>query len=67
MEKTIRYRVNRSVTSTGKPSYDSTVEITCCDLIVLVDSEYKEYDIEAEILERSDKLMEALKSRYKGE
>ena len=50
MEKSLRYRVNISQTSTGKKSWDCT-----CD---------GEGFSEEEILERSDSLVKALEQRY---
>lgn len=50
MDKSIRYRVNISQTSTGKKGFDCTVEI--------------DGGTEEEILEKSDSLVKKLELRY---
>lgn len=53
MEKSLRYRVNVSQTSTGKKSFEATVD--------------GENYTEAEILEKSDSLVKQLELRYPPE
>ena len=50
VEKSLRYRVNVSQTSTGKKGFDCTVEGTGYEM--------------TEILSKSDELVKALESRY---
>lgn len=65
MERTVRTRVGVSKTSTGKYSWDSTIEVTGTDLHTLTDVEAE--DQQRIALQASDELVAELRQRYPGE